>query len=338
MGALLVLALVVSLSAACSADVVVVANRAGRTVHFSMQNKKTGYRLQPGEVIPIFTDGVEHLQLVDGPMRDEYGLDVNCAYYFLVADGKLQLRQIDLGGDATTLARRDLPVEANAGRSTLRVSLLVDDDQPYTRRVWEPRLRSRMAAAAEILRKHSGISFEVAAVGSWESDDIVHDFRASLLEFISQVRPSRDIDLAIGFTSQYQLTKGQTHLGGTRFPLDRHILIREWSQHITEAEKLEVLVHELGHHLGASHSIEPDSVMRPVLGDRVARRRSFRILFDPVNTLAMSLIGEEIRRRDVRTLADLSTVTKLRLRQIYAELALAAPDDPVPQQYIMLLQ
>ena len=78
-------------------------------------------------------------------------------------------------------------------------------------------------------------------------------------------------------------------MAGTRGPLHSHILVREWSPQMSEPERLEFLVHELGHFLGASHSPEPDSVMRPVLGDQPGRSaRAFRIRFDPVNTLVMS--------------------------------------------------
>ena len=55
-------------------------------------------------------------------------------------------------------------------------------------------------------------------------------------------------------------------------PLHTHILIREWKPR-TEPERLEVLVHELGHFLGACHSPENDSVMRPLLGDGRANLR-----------------------------------------------------------------
>ena len=45
-----------------------------------------------------------------------------------------------------------------------------------------------------------------------------------------------------------------------------------------------MLVHELGHFLGAVHSAESRSVMRPNIGDRQERVRSFHIGFDAPNT------------------------------------------------------
>jgi hypothetical protein len=116
-----------------------------------------------------------------------------------------------------------------------------------------------------------------------------------------------------------------------------HILVREWSQHVSEPERLELLVHELGHFLGASHSPEPDSAMRPVVGNRQALRAGFQVRIDPVNSLVMAMIGEELSRRKIQRIRDLSAGSKLRLRQIYAALRPTLPDDPAADHFIALL-
>jgi hypothetical protein len=97
------------------------------------------------------------------------------------------------------------------------------------------------------------------------------------------------------------------------------------------------LVHELGHHLGAAHSPEQTSVMRPVLGDNQAGRSDFRIQFDPVNALVVGMICEEMRRRNVMHLSALLPETKRRLQQIYIELARSLPDDPAGLHYVGLM-
>jgi hypothetical protein len=173
-------------------------------------------------------------------------------------------------------------------------------------------------------------------VGTWNSDNATNDFIASLAEFEREVKPS-PARLAIGFTSQWEMARGRIHMAGTRGPLHSHILVREANPQIGEAERLEFLLHELGHYLGAAHSPERDSVMRPVLGDKQAGRTAFRIGFDPVNALVIAMVGEEIRRRKVTRLADLSNETKLRLRQIYTELSRSIPNDPAGQHYVQLM-
>jgi hypothetical protein len=78
--------------------------------------------------------------------------------------------------------------------------------------------------------------------------------------------------------------------------------------------------------------------MRPVLGDRQARARAFRIAIDPVNALAMSVVGEEIRDRGIRTFAQLSPPSRARLEAVYATLGQALPEDPAPRAYLHYLQ
>ncbi len=102
---------------------------------------------------------------------------------------------------------------------------------------------------------------------------------------------------------------------------------------MTEPERLEVLLHEVGHYLGSVHSPDPASVMRPMLADNKAVLREFRIGFDPVNTLIMSLVGEEIRHRRARSVDMLSEGTRVRLNQIYGALSQAVPDDKTARQF-----
>jgi hypothetical protein len=114
-------------------------------------------------------------------------------------------------------------------------------------------------------------------------------------------------------------------------------LLREWSKHASESEKLELLVHELGHHLGAAHSPERDTLMRPLLADRQSRDKKFVIRFDPLNTLAMNLVAEEVRDRGINNFADLSLPTKWKLRAIYTEIDKALPEDPAARIYVRRL-
>ena len=95
-----------------------------------------------------------------------------------------------------------------------------------------------------------------------------------------------------------------------------------------EWDRREVLVHELGHFLGATHSPEATSVMRPQLGDSQSRPWGFRIDFDPLNTLAVYLLAEELRFRKLVALSQLSTGTAIRLRQLYRVAAESMPEDP----------
>ena len=134
------------------------------------------------------------------------------------------------------------------------------------------------------------------------------------------------------------MARGRIHMAGTRGPLHAHILVREGSPQINEAERLEFLVHELGHYLGAAHSPERQSVMRPVLGDKRAGRSDFHIQFDPVNALTIGMVTEEMRRSNISKVSQLQYATRRRLEQIYRELARTMPEDPAGFQYAGLMR
>ena len=143
--------------------------------------------------------------------------------------------------------------------------------------------------------------------------------------------------LAIGFTGRYQWLPGEKHAGGTRSPLHPYILVRESFQGVSEAERLEFLVHEMGHYLGAVHTPDVNSVMRPVLGDRRARAKSFRIGFDGPNTLIMNLIVENLRAHQVSNLFQLSPEIKAPLATAYGFYARAMPKDASTARNVAML-
>ncbi|MCI0333708.1 MAG: matrixin family metalloprotease, partial [Planctomycetes bacterium] len=319
--------------ASCSAkgDVIVLANRVDRPmpIRFAPTNGAAQQLTLPvGDVVPLFVDGKASVEFSTPSNAKRYSLDANCAYYFGRAlDGRIDLQKIGLGEDGTALAGRQLAGKAVGPAATITVKICVDDEEPARRAYWERRLRRRIETASAILEKFCGVKLDVVATEVWNSDNATNDLIESLGEFEREVSPA-PARVAIGFSSQYQMVRGRTHMAGTRGPLHSHILAREGSPEISEPEKLEFLVHELGHFLGAAHSPERGSVMRPVLGDNRAGRSDFRIQFDPVNALAVAMVGEEIRRRNIKHISELEPETKRRLKQIYTELARSLPEDP----------
>jgi hypothetical protein len=341
-----------ALTTPCSAAVVILANRVPETIRFdALRQPGTEWRrhvIAPGDCITISLESSETLS-VRGAGESSYRLAPYGIYYFGSTDaGKIELREIGLAmppvvrpeEKALIGAHADLSLDAPPekdrnieSRRTITVAIYVDDEEPTVEQLWRRRLGDRVAEASKILERSCGMRLAVKSFGRWETNDAVDDFELSLREFEHKVRP-QDVQVAIGFTNQYTITRGRTHLGGTRGPLHTHILLREWSQHVNEPERLELLVHELAHFLGAAHSPESNSVMRPVLGDRQARARTFRIAIDPVNALAMSVVGEEIRERGVTSFAQLSESSRARLQAVYSTLAQAMPDDPAPAAYL----
>jgi hypothetical protein len=240
------------------ADVIVLANRTQAPIGFRFV-PKSGEAQQlsigVGETMPLYLDGKADVTFAASGGQKHYVLDANCAYYFGKGnDGRIDLQKIGLGEDGTAADGRNLPDKASrAPTVTIPVKILVDEEEPGRQNVWEQRLRRRVEAASAIFEKAFHIGFRVVAVGTWKSDNSITDFFDSLAEFEKKVDPSPG-KIAIGFTSQWSMARGRIHMAGTRGPLHAQVLVREGNPQINEAERLEFLVHELGHHLGAAHS------------------------------------------------------------------------------------
>src|SRR3954470_4167163 len=332
----------VSFGPTLRADVIVLANRTAvqvpvRFVPVSGQAQQL--TLPAGETMPLFLDGKGDVFFASREGPKHYTLDANCAYYFGRAnDGRVDLQKIGLNDDGTAAEGRKLPGSAaRTGLVTIPVKILVDEEEPARQQSWERRLRTRLEAASAIFERYFRIRFQVVATGTWASDNAITDFFDALAEFEREVKPD-PARIAIGFTSQWQMVRGRVHMAGTRGPLHTHILVREGSPEVNEAARLELLVHELGHYLGAAHSPEQQSIMRPVLGSNRTAQPNLRIQFYPVNALAMGMVTEEIRRGNITESSQLQYVTRCRLEQIYKELGRVLTDDPAPMHYAMMMR
>ncbi len=330
-------------------DVVVIANRTKESVTFRTQPEdrtENTHTVPSGDLISIPVTGP--LKLRYGPKSAEQRLliDPNSVCFFYRSDdGALEMNRIGFAAEKPK-AEADLQIVKSSKEEkpdpfasnicTIPVKILVDDEEPFVQKLWEKRLRGRLRDASDILEKYCRVRFEVVAVDTWDSKNGETQFPKMLAEFEREVRV-KPAALAIGFTSQKLVLEQRTRLGGTFAPLRNYILIREWSKNMGDAERLEVLLHELGHYLGATHSPESSSVMRPELNDGKANLRSFRLGYDPVNTLIMCLVGEEIRDHQVRELKDLTPETRKKLESIYREIAKITPDEPATIRLLELV-
>ena len=331
------------------AGVVVLANRTDSEVRLRIERAGEGVRdlaLAAGECTAVPAAAAIAIAFDSAGAAARFRLEPDAVYFFARPQGQLVLGKLDLAagagaGEAAPPAQE--PAEAQpaasdrARQTVVPVKILVDDDERSVQQVWEKQLRARLAAASEIFQRACRVRFDVVAAGTWESDNTITDFDQSLLEFCREVSP-RPAVLAIGFTSQYTVESASSDLGSIRAPLDGHVLVRQWARRVTEAERLVVLVHELGHYLGAVHSADADSVMFPRLANHGARAKESQIGFDPINLLAMNLVAEQLPAGGLRDLRGFPARTRQLLCGAYQFAARTLPGDTSAPRCLALLE
>lgn len=328
-------------------SVILLTNRSPDVIPFKVEKQGGGdheMKLYPQDVISLIVQGPCRMSFDNGKGIQPYLLKPNTIYFFgHIQDGSGTLDVQELGltlpsgkqnleAEDEEEVQNGIHLERTEDVGTLTVKIMVDHKEPALQQVWEKRLRKRMAAASKILEETCRLKLDVVEVGRWNSEK-ADDFEDALKEFEAEAIP-KDIDLVIGFTSRYVSKRGRIRLGGTYGLFRRHILIREQHPNTTAPERLEVLLHEIGHTLGAVHSPEDVSVMRPNLADDKANAAGFRIAFDPVNALAMNLVSESWRFDNARKIEHMSLQTRLGLMNVYSLMSEAMPGDNSTRGYL----
>ncbi len=291
-------------------------------------------RLEPFQLTPIIITGPAEVNFANrkGPAR--YRVLPYMPYVLQIDDKEgVILQGIELPGEA-------LPEDGKASDGPppksepykYPVTLYVDDQDPRTDRVWQADLRRRFDEAANVVEKHSGIRFEFKGFGTWNASNETFEPSGMLEDFEKKVR-IKDGELALGYSSRKVDDKNKDiPFGACRGALGTHLLMRELRPK-NEAEKVEALIHYLGEIAGAAESPDEGSVMRTKIANGIAINPKYRMRFDPLNTLAMSIWAEELRKGPRLTLADVTPANKLRLGRVYKAMSAAMPDDKLAQNY-----
>ena len=193
--------------------------------------------------------------------------------------------------------------------------IYTDENIPLAEPLWRKRVTARLDAASKILEQTCFVRLKIQDFRSWKSDPNSANLPEILKEFESKV-PTEPGVLAMGFTA-HKNYGGQMELGVARQPFCGQILLREEAPQITEVERLETLLHEVGHFLGAVHTSDESSVMRTILHERHARNVNFVIGFDPLNALAMNLWVRQFRRGDGKRLRTLHPDILTEMKAVY---------------------
>jgi hypothetical protein len=328
------------------AAALVITNRCSAAVTFDLQRQGQPphrYVLGAGAVLPIWTDQVVGATFNAGEAIEAISLEPNAIYLFSRKEQQIDLSRLTIPAAPPRMRAGQLermpPASAppDEGPVVVPVRILADDAEPTVRGVWEERLRKRVADASAIFERICRVRFSVVDVGDWQSQREVNDFELALRDFERKVRPA-PARVAIGFTSRFPIQRGETHLGCTRGPFYSYILLRERSPDLYEPERLAVLVHELGHWLGAVHWGDEASIMTPKLNYWRYRAKESQIFFDAMNVYLMCQFAEEMRVRRVTNIGQLSPATKDRLRAAYGLVAAMGHDETSAPIYLRLIE
>lgn len=319
------------------ADIVVVNNRSESPILLDVNPNDLvpPSALGPGSSVALYqeTDLVISVTTKAGSFKQP--LHSNSIYYF--SEGNNHLRKISL------LKEEEQPPELNlrfkvAQPPTIRLAVYVDEEEAMTDRQWQSRLSKRIQSASEVLEMHLGVKLSISSFNRWISDNQLRGLEPLLAEFERQVKPPPGV-IAVGFSSQLHIhPTRRRNMGGTRGPLRSHLIVKEWAPRVSEVERIEILLHEIGHYLGASHSPEANSVMRPVLESSSTRLKSHPIQFDPLNTFAMAIVSQEIASRSPQKLEQVSPGNRLLLSGIYSTLGELMPQDPSSPRMLQRVQ
>ncbi len=332
-------ALAVSLATTpAPAAVIILGNYTGEDVTFILTEdgkKPRKLTLPAHHVAPFVINGPASLTApLDAvePLR----VDPYNAYVFLPdRASRVRVEHLEMPGQ---IPERDLRAELNPRpREPVKVpvTLLVDDADPRTDRLWQAEVRRRFDTAAAILESQTGFRLEFAGYDTWNSDPRERHPEAQLAVFerAVQVKPGA---LAVGFTSRKWDDGADAHFGACRGRTARHVLVREWKPR-GEPERVEVLVRYLALALGAVPSPDPGSALRHKLGDGQANDPRFVIRLDPLNALALNLWAD-LCRAGITSTEAIGQTERNRLARVYGALLRAAPNDPLASEYLAELE
>ena len=339
LGVMALLLAVIGNSANLPAGVVVLSNLSDKEVQFSagpVGKPSQQYALSPQKLVQIQVLDSLAVTFNTGSEETEQLLEPNSVHDFSAAKEGIVLKQASFSQYAgsrwlVTENRPWPPAEV-----VVPVKILVDAEQQLARTVWETQLRRQLVLASEFFRPYCPVRFEVTAVGAWDSGEqndsqqIENAFRQTV-----SPQPGR---LMIGVTGRYEITEKTPLAHLDRVPLFTHLLLPEVQQDFTQTDQLRILEHELGHFLGAAHDPGDSSIMRPAIYEEKSKLRDADADLSAPATLAMNLIVEQIRDRQIQRFGQLPRGTRAYLQATYQEMTRRLPKDRQAAKWVELLR
>jgi tetratricopeptide (TPR) repeat protein len=189
---------------------------------------------------------------------------------------------------AETYEPRSFPREPDerATKRTLLVRVWADQDYQKATLGWQVRTYEQIERTNEVLRATLGIALDLVEVKTWDRTSRLGAMSPALVD-LEAIDPGKDVDLVVGLMTPLTIATSSFHELGMARLLGRHIVLRGMDDeqelrsfreafHLMDAEDVadlytkrlrhkeeSVLIHELGHVLGAIHTKDATEVMHP---------------------------------------------------------------------------
>jgi len=205
------------------------------------------------------------------------------------AGKKLQQRDLERALPSVLEVESPVPGEPR----TAHVRVWVDEDFRAQNLRWRTQIEEQIDEANQFLVPAIGIQLDVKAIEPWpvrSSDQRLAD----VLGALEQVDPGDDVDWVIGYVSSLSLVGATFEQLGVARPLGRHVVVRGYAdgaerknferafpdtrqgdrERVHQARRRHkqtaILLHELGHTLGAPHETDASWVMHAVYDTHMA--------------------------------------------------------------------
>lgn len=308
--------------------VIVVTNRSDRTVQFALAPTWAGnsrFSLAPTRVISVQAPDAVQVTFTSGEATIRRRLEPNTLHEFYTQGEQIEVRPVLFSVGPSTSP----PAGGPPSPVVVPVKLLGDQSSPVARAAWERDLRGQVEVASRYLELYCGVRFEVATVETWRPESHAKE-PSRRAEELSRIKP-QPAWLAIGLSNGMEPGAAPEAHHESR-PLFSHLLLPDTQKDISAQDQLKLLIHGLGHFLGAVHSPEQGSVMRP------GPLRGLGDSFDAVNTLVMNLFAAELRSHGPRAMEEMPHGSREYLAAIYREMATRLPADREIVKYAELVR
>lgn len=298
------------------AAVVAFLNASATDLTFTIEHKDTpdiSVKLPAGHTAAVRVGREPVLRVTLNGKQAAFHLDPYTPYLFVDGEkGDVQFSGVELASEMPK--PDDVPARPGESRPLkIPVTLFTDTSNPLLKEQRERFVRGRFAAAAKVIETQLGVVFDIVGVDEWEADAKAESLLSAAGEFERKVQPKTG--RAFGFLSR--AVRGDDFAAP---PSGTHALVRDGSPK-AEAERLEVIVQQLGRWLGAVRSPDGGSVMRAKLGDGRATRKGWVTQFDPLNLIVMHVWAEELAAGRGPKPDDLNPKARRRLLVLYKSIA-----------------